>query len=330
MKKPVLSYRTIILSDIHLGTPESKAQQVNTFLKHTRCEQLILNGDIIDGWALKRKNHWQKPHTAVIRRILKLSQKNDIDVIYLRGNHDDFLSSYLPMTLDRLRFCEEHIHETPTGKRFLIVHGDCFDAVTTHSPFVAVLGDIGYQALLKINRFYNQFRALRGKEYYSISKAIKAKVKSAVNHISRFEDHLKELADKRGCQGIICGHIHTPEDKMVDGIHYLNSGDWVESLTALVEDHEGNFEVITYQDFCARLDALVQEQTATSSSPPADSQTDGEIHQPPTEAATSEVLEPPRTLADTTAPEPPSHTQPTGAKAANPHRVSWVDEEDTP
>lgn len=261
MKKPVIHYRTIILSDLHLGTVEAKAEQVNFFLKHTRCDKLILNGDIIDGWALKRRNNWQKPHTAVVRRILKTAQKRDIDVIYLRGNHDDFLGSFLPMSLDRLHFVEEYIHESPRG-RYLVVHGDCFDAVTTHSPIVAVLGDIGYQALLKLNRYYNQWRALRGKEYFSISKAIKAKVKSAVNHISRFEDHLKELAEKRDCVGIICGHIHTPEDKDIDGIHYLNSGDWVESLTAIVEDHEGKFEVINYPEFCSRIEALGLKQGA--------------------------------------------------------------------
>ncbi|MGF1451234.1 MAG: UDP-2,3-diacylglucosamine diphosphatase [Opitutales bacterium] len=272
MKKPVLKYRTIILSDLHLGTIESKAEEVLTFLKHTRCEILILNGDIIDGWALKRRNTWRKKHTAVVRRLLKLSQKQDIKVIYLRGNHDDFLKNYLPLTLDRIEFVEEYVHDNPKKGNYLVVHGDCFDAVTTHSPFIAHLGDIGYQTLLKINRLYNKWRALRGKEYYSLSKAIKAKVKGVVNHVSKFEDHLKELAVARKCNGIICGHIHTPEDKFIGDIHYLNSGDWVESMTAVVEDYEGNYEVITYAEFGRRLAAVSDGATQVE---PVGDQRDG-------------------------------------------------------
>ncbi len=144
--------------------------------------------------------------------------------------------------------------ETPRGK-YLVLHGDAFDAVTTHARYLAVLGDIGYQTLLRFNRLYNRWRAWRGLEYYSISKAIKAKVKQAVSHVGRFEDHLRGLAHRRGCAGVICGHIHTPEDKMLGDVHYLNSGDWVESMTALVEHEDGRFEVLYYKDFCARLEA---------------------------------------------------------------------------
>jgi UDP-2,3-diacylglucosamine pyrophosphatase LpxH len=150
---------------------------------------------------------------------------------------------------------EDYELETAKGK-YLVMHGDAFDAVTTHTRFLAVLGDIGYQTLLRMNRFYNKWRAWRGQEYYSISKAIKAKVKQAVSHVGRFEDHLRDLAHKRGCHGVICGHIHTPEDKMLDDVHYLNSGDWVESMTALVEHEDGRFEVLTYKEFCSRLAAV--------------------------------------------------------------------------
>jgi UDP-2,3-diacylglucosamine pyrophosphatase LpxH len=251
-KKRILHYKTIILSDIHLGTFDCKAQELIQFLLHTRCEKLILNGDIIDGWALMRKNVWRPDHTRIIRRILKIAEKKDTDVIYLRGNHDDFLAGFMPVVLDRIRIEEEHIHATPRGN-YLIVHGDCFDAVTTHSKCLSVLGDIGYKQLLRINRLYNRWRAFRGKEFFSISKLIKAKVKQAVNHISNFEQHLKDLARKRGCVGIICGHIHTAEDKMIDNIHYLNSGDWVESLTAVVEKDNGIFEVIDFNQFNREL-----------------------------------------------------------------------------
>ncbi|WOO42459.1 UDP-2,3-diacylglucosamine diphosphatase [Rubellicoccus peritrichatus] len=254
-QKPVLKFRTIILSDIHLGTNDCKSDEVLFFLKHAKCEKLILNGDIIDGWSLKRKNVWPKSHTSVVRRILKLAEKKNTDVIYVRGNHDDFLTSYLPLVFDRLQIVEEHIHKSLKGD-YLVVHGDCFDAVTTHSKFISILGDIGYQQLLRLNRLYNKWRGLWGKEYYSVSKAIKARVKSAVNHISKFEDHLQDLAANRKCVGIICGHIHTPEDKMIGDVHYLNSGDWVESMTAIVEHSDGRFEVIGYKEFCSRLNEV--------------------------------------------------------------------------
>lgn len=254
MKKPVLKYKSIILSDVHLGTPDCKIDEVNHFLKHTRCERLILNGDIIDGWSLKRRLSWEKGHTKFIRRVLKIAEKKDTDVIYIRGNHDDFLAAYLPLVFDRIQLVEEYVLPTARGN-YLCIHGDCFDAVTTHSKFISVLGDIGYQSLLKFNRYYNKFRALRGKEYFSISKAIKAKVKNIVNHISDFEKHLQTLAKKRGCVGIVCGHIHTAEDKMIGDIRYLNSGDWVESLTAIVEHFDGRFELIDYKQFCEQLEA---------------------------------------------------------------------------
>lgn len=254
MKKPVLRYRTIILSDIHLGTADCKVEEVTHFLKHTSCEKLILNGDIIDGWAIQRGHRWNSAHTKCVRRLLKIAQRHDAEIIYLRGNHDDFLRNYLPLELDALRFVEEYELQTKRGK-YLVLHGDAFDAVTTYARYLAVLGDIGYQTLLRINRIYNYWRAWRGREYYSISKAIKAKVKQAVSHVGRFEDHLRNLAHKRGCTGVICGHIHTPEDKMLDDVHYLNSGDWVESLTALVEHADGRFEVLHYKEFCARLES---------------------------------------------------------------------------
>jgi UDP-2,3-diacylglucosamine pyrophosphatase LpxH len=254
MKKPVLRYRTIILSDLHLGTADSKVEEVTHFLKHTRAARFILNGDIIDAWAIKRGNRWTSGHTKCVRRLLKIAQRGDADVIYLRGNHDDFLRHYLPLDLDRLHFVEDYEFDTPRG-RYLVLHGDAFDAITTHARFLALLGDIGYRTLLRLNRLYNRWRAWRGKEYYSISKAIKARVKQAVSHVGRFEEHLRLLAHQRGCHGVICGHIHTPEDKMLGDVHYLNSGDWVESLTALFEHEDGRFEVLAYREFCARLNA---------------------------------------------------------------------------
>ena len=247
-----LHVRSVILSDIHLGTPHSKAEEVTHFLKHVRCDRLILNGDIIDGWRLRRGDPWTKAHTRFVRRVLTMIQKRDTEVVYLRGNHDDFLGRLLPMQFESLSLVEDHILETPRG-RYLVLHGDVFDGVVKNMVFLAHLGDLGYNLLLRLNRTYNWFRRLRGKEYFSLSQAIKARVKQAVSFIGKFEDQVSALARERGCVGVICGHIHTPADKMVGGIHYLNSGDWVESLTAIVEHHDGQFQLITYQEFAARF-----------------------------------------------------------------------------
>lgn len=247
-----LRYRTVILSDTHLGTKDAKARELLHFLKHIRCDKLVLNGDIIDFWSLRRKPYWTQDHTAVIRRILKMAEKKT-EVVYLRGNHDDMPADLMPLILDKLTLCGKHIHETADGTRFLCVHGDAFDTVTTHAKWLAILGDIGYQELLRINRYYNRYRTWRGKGYFSLSQAVKSKVKSAVSYISDFEKHLRNLAVSESCTGIVCGHIHRPENKWINGIHYINSGDWVESLTAIVEHHDGRMEVIDYNTFLREL-----------------------------------------------------------------------------
>lgn len=256
--KPALRVRTVILSDVHLGTPHSKAAEVTHFLKHTRCDRLILNGDIIDGWRLTRDGRWTKAHTRFVRRILTMVQKRDTDVIYLRGNHDDFLGRLIPMQFERIRLVEDFVHETPHG-RYLVLHGDVFDGVVKNMVFLAHLGDMGYALLLKLNRFYNWFRKIRGKEYFSLSQAIKARVKQAVSFIGKFEDQVAAYTRERGCCGIICGHIHTPADKRIGDIHYLNSGDWVESLTAIVEHHDGRFELISFKQFALQFPMPVNE-----------------------------------------------------------------------
>jgi UDP-2,3-diacylglucosamine pyrophosphatase LpxH len=243
-----LRVRTVILSDIHLGTVDSKVREVNHFLRHMRCEKLILNGDIIDGWQLKRNGQWTKAHTHFIRIVLKMLEKRDTQIVYLRGNHDDILSKFLPLEFENLLVVDEYLHEGVKG-RYLVLHGDVFDTVTKNFVFLAHLGDWGYHALLAINRAYNVWRSWRGLEYWSLSRAIKARVKSAVSHVSNFEEHIADLARARNCAGVMCGHIHTPADKMLGNIHYLNSGDWIESLTAVVEHWDGRFQLLEYADF---------------------------------------------------------------------------------
>ncbi len=246
--KNLLRVRTVVLSDVHLGTPDSKVREVNHFLRHVRCEKLILNGDIIDGWQLKRGGRWTKAHTRFVRIVLKMLEKKDTHVVYLRGNHDDVLANFLPLEFDGLQVVEDYIHEG-VHRRYLVLHGDVFDTVTKNFVWLAHVGDWGYSLLLRLNRAYNAWRAWRGQEYWSLSKAIKSRVKSAVNHVSNFEEHIAKLAKERGCLGVMCGHIHTPADKMLGDVHYLNSGDWVESLTALVEYYDGRMEIVDFVEF---------------------------------------------------------------------------------
>lgn len=252
--KTPLSVRSLFLSDIHLGTESSRAKEVADVIKNVSCEKLYLNGDIIDGWALKRKVKWKKSHTKVIRAILKKSSSKDCEVIYTRGNHDDFLTPFLPSMFGDLRIVKEHSHETEDGKRYLVIHGDGFDSVSTNHHWLAKMGAVGYDFLLGVNRVHNKYRSWRGKGNYSIAKRVKAKVKGALTFIDKYEEQLYDLAKRRGYDGIICGHIHTPANKMVEDIHYLNSGDWVETMSCIVEHHDGRFELLSYEDLLEKFD----------------------------------------------------------------------------
>lgn len=242
-------YSTIVLSDIHLGTSNSKTIEVSNFLKSVNCRRLILNGDIIDGWALRKggTRKWQKKHTNFFKIIMKMMEKQGTEVIYVRGNHDDFLDGLVPMSFYNIKIVKDFIHES-CGRRYYVTHGDVFDAVTTRTKWLAKLGDVGYTFLLWLNNIYNKYRVKRGMPYYSLSQAIKQKVKSAVSYISDFEHELVKFAHAKKCDGVICGHIHHPENTYYDDIHYLNSGDWVESLSALTESEDGKWEVVYYKD----------------------------------------------------------------------------------
>ncbi len=239
-------FRTIVISDVHLGTSGSKAKEVTDFLKYYSCQKLILNGDIIDGWQLRRGGEWKKKHTAFWRAILKAMDRHDTRVIYLRGNHDDFLDQIMPLRLGKFFSIRKDYVLNSGEKRFYITHGDVFDTITTQMKWLAYLGDIGYTFLLWVNKFYNNYRAWRGLSYYSLSQKIKSRVKQAVSYISDFEEKLTELAKARNCDGVICGHIHQPAIRQFDDLIYMNSGDWVESLSALVEDHDGNWNLLYY------------------------------------------------------------------------------------
>jgi UDP-2,3-diacylglucosamine pyrophosphatase LpxH len=251
-------YKTIVLSDIHLGIKASKAKQVVHFLKHHKCETLILNGDIIDGWQLRKSGKWKKQHSNFFKYVINLVAKSKCEeIIYLRGNHDDFLDEILPFTMGNFKIKRHHIHYG-VRRKYFVTHGDIFDTVTTKLSWLAKMGDVSYTFLLWLNRHYNTYREKRGLPYYSLSQAVKAQVKSAVSFISDYENQLAKVAKARKCHGIICGHIHQPAIKNINGIEYMNSGDWVESLTALAEDTEGNWKIIQYQEW---LDELNKNNT---------------------------------------------------------------------
>ncbi|WP_215222881.1 UDP-2,3-diacylglucosamine diphosphatase [Echinicola shivajiensis] len=240
-------FKTIVVSDLHLGTKGSKAKEVVRFLKNYHCENLILNGDIIDGWQLKKSGSWKRKHTRFFNRILKMIDTDDTKVYYLRGNHDDFLDQILPLEIGNLSIQKDLIYESH-GKKYLVLHGDIFDSITTNLRWIAYLGDIGYTFLLWLNRFVNHYRRKRGLSYFSLSQYVKNKVKSAVSYIDKYEEELAKMAKSKGCDGIICGHIHKAESRMINGIAYHNSGDWVETMSALAEDFDGNWQLIYYNE----------------------------------------------------------------------------------
>lgn len=250
-------YRTIVLSDIHLGTVHSKAKEVCDFLEQVQCKTLILNGDIIDGWALQKakKNGWKKKHTNFFKQIIKMMSRDNTKVIYLRGNHDDFLDNVLPFKFVNINIVNSYTLLS-NNKRYLVTHGDIFDNITSGFNWLAKIGDIGYTFLLWLNKYVNKRRLRKGLPYYSISQKVKHQVKQAVSYISDYENELVKFAQNRKAQGIICGHIHQPADRMINDIHYLNSGDWVESLTALTEDDNGKWEIFHYDKNKINLDSF--------------------------------------------------------------------------
>jgi UDP-2,3-diacylglucosamine pyrophosphatase LpxH len=237
-----MKYKTIILSDIHLGTLHSRAKEVLKFMETISADEWILNGDIVDGWALGRGSIWKNSHTKVLSKIIDLSRKSK--VVWIRGNHDEFLHQFMHMHLGNLHVAEEYILSVGP-LRYLVLHGDVLDVFVARWKYLARLGAWGYDCALQLNTWYNQYRAWRGKSYYSISKDIKAGVKAAVNYITDFELSAVKLAEQRGCHGVICGHIHSPANRQIAGIHYLNTGDWVENMTAIAITHDGEIHILS-------------------------------------------------------------------------------------
>lgn len=235
-------YKTVVVSDIHLGSKWSHVKEVIEFLNSVECDLLILNGDIIDGWHLGRnRKKWKYAYNSFMTLILDI-KKRGTKIIYIRGNHDDFLDNVIPFCYDDFEVLENYIYES-FGKKYYVFHGDLFDNVTSNIRWMSKVGDRLYSLLLQVNRYYNDHRRRIGKKYFSISKAMKDRVKRFVSKHSKFDDNIEAIAHKHNCQGVIVGHIHQAEIRQINGINYLNSGDWIESLTALCEDDDGNWTI---------------------------------------------------------------------------------------
>jgi len=239
-------FRTIWISDIHLGTPGCQAYYLLDFLRAHKANTLYLVGDILDGWQLKKKWYWPQAHNDVVQKILRSARKGT-KVIYVPGNHDELVRQFTGLYLGEIAIVDEAIHTTADGKRLWVVHGDLFDSVMLHARWLAYLGDWIYAILLKVNRRLNAVRQLLGLPYWSMSQYLKHKVKNAVNFISDFERVMTEEARRRGCDGVVCGHIHKAEVREINGLLYCNDGDWVESLTALAEDFDGKIHLIHWR-----------------------------------------------------------------------------------
>ena len=246
-------YRAVFISDLHLGSRGCQAELLSRFLKRIKCDRLYLVGDIIDGWRLKSKWYWPVEHNEVLRRILKHAKKSR--VIFLPGNHDEFARQFLGHEFGGVEVRPHAVHITADEKKLLVVHGDQFDLVVSHHPFLSSLGGLAYGWLIELNRHVNNVRRLFGRPNYSLSKKIKGRVKQACTFISRFEETLLKEARRRGLDGVVCGHIHQAEYREEEGGLYLNCGDWVESCTALVEHADGRIELIDAQAFLADEEA---------------------------------------------------------------------------
>jgi UDP-2,3-diacylglucosamine pyrophosphatase LpxH len=260
------AYRSVFISDTHLGTRGCRADFLADFLKSASCENLFLVGDIIDGWRLRRSWFWDHHHDEVLRLILRAA-RSGTNVVYVPGNHDEMLRKYVPLGLEvcGVKLQMEAEHTTADGKRLLITHGDAFDSVVRHARILALLGDWAYTVALGVNRYFNKIRVKLGYPYWSLSAWLKLQVKEAVKAIDRFETALADDAHKRGFDGVVCGHIHHAEMRMVNGVMYLNDGDWVESCTALVEHEDGRLELV---DWVARNKLSMLNSSAAKISTP--------------------------------------------------------------
>ena len=239
-------YNTIFLSDLHLGSKSAQAELLLDFLKHNTANTIYLVGDIVDGWQLKKGWHWPQAHNDVVQKLLRKARKGS-HVIYVPGNHDEFARDYVGLNFGGIDVVPEAIHETSDGRKYLVIHGDQFDIVVCNARWLALLGDWAYQLAIVANTWFNQVRKKFGIGYWSLSAWAKMKVKNAVNFIGDYENTLANEAVRRGLDGVICGHIHHAIIRQIDGVTYVNTGDFVESCSAIVEHNDGRLEIIYWR-----------------------------------------------------------------------------------
>ena len=259
MPSGVASYRTLFLSDFHLGTKGCQSSLLLDFLRNTEAETIYLVGDIVDGWRLKRGWYWPQEHNDVVQKLLRKVRKG-VRLVYVPGNHDEFLRDYLGVHFGGVEVAERAIHHGVDGRRYLVVHGDAFDVVVRHARWLALLGDWAYETALVINTYVNLLRRRLGLTYWSLSQWAKLRVKDAVSFIGDFELALVTEARRHEVDGIVCGHIHHAAIHDRFGLRYMNCGDWVESCTALAETHDGQFIIIRWADVVAAQAAQTPEE----------------------------------------------------------------------
>ncbi len=245
-------FRTLFISDVHLGIKGCQAAALLNFLRHHEAETIYLVGDIVDGWQLKSSWYWTQSQNDVVQKLLRKARKGT-RIVYIPGNHDEFLRDYYGTHFGGIEVAESAMHEGADGRRYLVIHGDLFDVVIKHARWLALLGSFAYDVAIASNTLFNRVRRLFGLPYWSLSKWAKMKVKNAVSFIGEFESTLAQEAKRRGADGVICGHIHHAALRDHDGIRYINCGDWVESCTAVAEHADGRFEIVHWTD--AALDA---------------------------------------------------------------------------
>ncbi len=245
--------RTVFISDVHLGTPGCQAKALLSFLKAHPSDRLYLVGDIIDGWQLRRRWFWPQSHNDVVQKILRRARKG-CKVIFVPGNHDEFARHFIGHKFGGVDVVDEAVHTTADGRRVWVIHGDHFDGVIQYAKWLAYVGDNLYEFALRLNRHLNHLRAKFGLPYWALSAYLKLKVKKAVSFINDFEQAVAHEARKRGHHGVVCGHIHHAEIREIDGILYCNDGDWVESLTALVEHRDGRLEILRWGEMAPARD----------------------------------------------------------------------------
>jgi UDP-2,3-diacylglucosamine pyrophosphatase LpxH len=242
---PSLHFRAVFISDVHLGARGCQAELLLDFLKHMTCERLYLVGDIVDGWKMKSGWFWPQSHNDVIQKLLRLARKG-VPVTYIPGNHDDRVRDFCGAHFGGVLVARDALHETISGRRFLVAHGDEFDSLARHPAWRAFAGDLAYKGLLGFNTLVNRFRRRFGLGYWSLSTWVKDNVSRARRFIDAFEEAAAEGARRRGYDGVICGHIHRSGMRDIDGVLYVNDGDWVESCTAAVEHMDGRLEILDW------------------------------------------------------------------------------------